>query len=381
MHDYELLIEKFINKSISQKEREVLNEWVLANDVNKNIFEKRIYNSVQKSSFHFDANSGYERFISTIDGKKETSKSFSLRIIKYAAACVILLIIGVIAKKELNLKKSLNAVHEKEQFLKNNNIVITSSDGTIKIIDEKGKEFLLDSNGNHISKKLIATTDISKKMYNEISIPLGRTYKLFLSDSTLVWLNSGTKFKYPQKFNNSDQKRLVHLEGEAFFDVTKNTKQPFILSTNDLDVKVVGTSFNVSSYNSDKSVTTTLVEGAVSLYDSDDPEISLELTPSFQARYDKENNNFKKTKVDTSIYTAWMENRLIIDNLTFKEILTKLERKHDVKFINEIGDLNGETFKGEFVNEDIEFIMNTIAMTSFFKFKIDNNIIKIYEEK
>ena len=206
---------------------------------------------------------------------------------------------------------------------------------------------------------------------------MDRLSRLKLSDGTLVWLNAGSKLRFPQSFVDADKNRMVYLEGEAFFDVAKNRERPFIVNTQEVDVKVLGTKFNISSYDTDDYIATTLVEGSVGVYETRTPENGIYLTPSFQANYDKFGNNFSKTEVDTDIYTAWMQDRLVIDNLKFSEILVRLERRYSVKFVNKAESLNDEIYKGEFVNEDIESVLKTISLSTPFKYEINQNVITI----
>ena len=165
-------------------------------------------------------------------------------------------------------------------------------------------------------------------VFNEIYVPYGQTFNLTLSDGTKVWLNAGTRLRFPQNLKTSTQNRIVYLDGEAFFDVTKDEKRPFIVNAENLDIEVLGTQFNVSAYKSDGQIATTLVEGAVNVYEDSNPDTKVLLSPSYQAAFVKEKGTLTKEKVDTRIYTGWMENRLIIDNLSFKQIIDKLERTH-----------------------------------------------------
>jgi len=171
--------------------------------------------------------------------------------------------------------------------------------------------------------------------------------------------------------------RIVYLDGEAFFDVTKNEDKPFIVKTEEIDVKVLGTQFNVSAYHQDEAMTTTLVEGSVNVYQNEGTVSPLLLSPSDQASFKKTDGSFLKAKVDTDIYTSWMQNRLVIDKLSFQQIMTKLERTHNVTIINEVPELNREVFNGEFQNENINDILKTISLSKQFTYKINQNVITI----
>ncbi len=384
MHHYWFLIEKFLNKTISKEERIALEKWILRNKQNMKYFKSRIKESNSKILLDFDSEKAFMKFDNEI--KAKTSKVIVLRrTVRYAAVFVIFSMISIlIGKDTFNNSKGATVVSSevKKEVIGEEDIVLKLADGTSKVISTSGDEVVLDENGNVIGSKsdnsiVFDAEALEDLVYSEIYIPFGQTFKLKLSDGTKVWLNAGSRLRFPQKFIKSAADRIVYLEGEAYFDVTKNTNKPFIVNVNDMNVKVYGTQFNVSSYKEDENVTTTLVEGSVSVYETENPDEELKLTPSYQAKYHKTKNAFKKAKVNTDMYTAWMRNKLVIDNLKFKEILLLLERKHHVKFINNAENLNSETYKGEFDNENIESVLKTISLSTPFKYEINQNIITI----
>ncbi len=386
MHHYWFLVEKFLNKTISKEERIALEKWVLRDKQNMKYFKNRIKESNNKVLVDFDSEKAFIKFDDEV--KAKTSKIIMLRrTVRYAAVFIIFSLITVLVGKDSfnNLNDAIVSSSDvKKEEIKEGDIVLKLADGTSKVISTSGDEIVLDENGNVIGSKsdnsiaFDAEGEILEDLvYSEIYIPFGQTFKLKLSDGTKVWLNAGSRLRFPQKFVKSISDRTVYLEGEAYFDVAKNKNKPFIVNVNDMNVKVYGTQFNVSSYKEDDNVTTTLVEGSVSVYETENPDEELKLTPSYQAKYHKTKNAFKKAKVNTDIYTAWMRNKLVIDNLKFKEILLLLERKHHVKFINNAKNLNSETYKGEFDNENIESVLKTISLSTPFKYEINQNIITI----
>ncbi|SDF18101.1 FecR family protein [Pricia antarctica] len=387
MSQYHLLIDKFIDGSISSEEREVLERWVLENEANMSFFKSRLKESNRRIPADFDADLAYRRFSETLKSKKKAPEPFRT-ILKYAAVLVILFSIGVLAKRQLFPKSSgssVTVVENDKDAPVGNDIVIKLADGTTKVLNSEGNETVMDADGTIVATKggNSLTFDGAKELagntpiYNEVYIPYGQIFRLKLSDGTLVWLNAGSKLRFPQGFVDADKNRMVYLEGEAFFDVAKNSDRPFIVNTQEVDVKVLGTKFNISSYETDDHIATTLVEGSVGVYETRIPENGIRLIPSFQANYDKFGNSFTKAKVDTDIYTAWLQDRLVIDNLNFPEILVRLERKYSVKFVNKAESLNDEIYKGEFMDEDIESVLKTIALSTPFSYEINQNVITI----
>lgn len=389
MSKYHSLINKFINSTISPDEREVLERWVLESEGNRTFFKDRLKDSSRKLSVDFDADLAYQRFTETLKSKNKSPQR-SQTIFKYAAVLLVLLAIGFIAKQQLassRTQKLIKVVETEKEKPFGNDIIIKLPDGTTKVLNSEESEIVTDAEGNVIASKDKNSLAFGKSKtnvkntpeFNEVYIPYGQTFKLKLSDGTLVWLNVGSRLRFPQSFVNSDNNRIVYLEGEAFFDVAKNKDRPFIVNAHEVDVKVLGTQFNISSYETDNYIATTLVEGSVSVYETRTPENNMQLTPSFQVKYDKFGNNFSKAKVDTDLYTAWMQDRLVIDNLKFSEILVRLERRFFVKFVNNAESLNDEIYKGEFEDEDIESILKTISLSTHFNYEINQNVITITE--
>jgi len=387
MSKYQLLIDKFIDCSISPEEREILEKWILESGSNMSFFKNRLKASKRNMPVDFDADLAYQRFLENLNSKRKTSNPFR-SIWKYAAVLAIIFGIGSLVKFQLLPNTSQTSIKVVENGTKTsfgNDIVLKMTDGTIKILNSKGDTTITDIKGNIVASKEenSLTFDEAKEvsdrtpLYNEVFIPHGQTFKLKLPDGTLVWLNAGSKLRFPQSFVNSDNKRIVYLEGEAYFDVAKNMEKPFIINTQEVDVKVLGTKFNISSYDTDDEIVTTLIEGSVNVFETRTPENGINLTPSFQANYNKFGNKFRKAKVDTDIYTAWMQNRLVIDHLKFSEILVKLERKYSVKFVNNSESLDNEIYNGEFLDEDIESVLKTISLSTPFSYEVNQNIITI----
>lgn len=389
MQNKEALIEKFLARTISSRERKMLKKWVLKKKKNLDFFKEEIRKRSKNSLYHhFDENEAFKRFMENVE-KRQSKKQFPKSFLKYAAVFIGVLSLGFMAYQSFIRTDSTTTIVQNGETSDNQQktVVISLADGTKQHITSDGSTELFDKDGNTIAKKqdqgldfsLVANEQGENLIFNEVYVPYGQTFNLKLSDGTKVWLNAGTRLRFPQNLSAAAQNRMVYLEGEAFFDVTKDEKRPFIVNAENLDVKVLGTQFNVSAYKSDRKIATTLVEGSVSVYENSNPNENILLTPSYQAAFVKENGAMTKKKVDPRVYTSWIENRLIIDNLTFEEILTKLERSHNVSIINQVESLRNEIFKGEFENEDIKTILTTIAASTSFTFAIENNVVTISE--
>ncbi|WP_053326697.1 FecR family protein [Chryseobacterium gallinarum] len=162
--------------------------------------------------------------------------------------------------------------------------------------------------------------------YATLSTPRKGQYKITLADGTRVWLNAESSLKYPAQF--PQDKRLVELTGEGYFEVEHDKTRPFIVITGGQEVKVLGTRFNINAYNNEPYILTTLVEGSVQLSDVAH-KTTLLLKPSQQAIYTS--GRFDVNTLDTEPYTAWTENEFSFRSASMGEVLRQLERWYDIE--------------------------------------------------
>ncbi|MBF4515141.1 FecR family protein [Flavobacterium sp. ANB] len=307
-------------------------------------------------------------------------KSNFRKYISIAASVVILLGIGLFYKQN-----SLNKTAEQKFDFKSTDIVLQLEDGKVQVISEDNSVQVLDSKGNVIGNqkgnKLVYENsgDLEKVSYNTIKIPYGKKFQLQLSDGTLVHLNAGTTLKYPVKFI-AGENRQVYLDGEAFFDVAKDKKHPFIVNADKLNVRVLGTHFNVSNYPEDDATDVVLVEGSVGMYNTNEDfnaDKNTILKPGYKGSFNKQNAAISTKAVITDIYTSWINGGLTFRNMTFKNIITKLERRYNVTIINKNEKLANEKFNASFGDESIEKVMSYFNDIHGINYTIKNNQILI----
>ncbi len=202
--------------------------------------------------------------------------------------------------------------------------------------------------------------------YAEIDVTYGQTNHLILFDGTEVWLNSGTKFRYPNHFNSDERK--VYVEGEAFFKVSPNKKLPFKVETGQMEVEVLGTSFNVSAYPDDSIQSVVLVEGSVRIHDTKGDEIG-KLRPG-QMALQTQNQDILVQNVSTSEYTKWKEGVLHFREEKMEDLAKKLERWYNVEISFENEKLKGYLVTGTILrNKPIDQITEIVEMISPVKFE------------
>ncbi len=213
-----------------------------------------------------------------------------------------------------------------------------------------------------------------------ITVPAGQRAQITLADGTRVWLNSKSTLTYASNFGRKD--RNVNLDGEAYFEVTKNKNIPFYVNTEMNKVRVVGTCFNVCAYNGSKEFETTLVEGIVDIYPSCNNQAITRLQKDeFFANYD---GHLKKTVLPSYEYLRWKEGLYCFDDVPFSGILDKLEKYYNVKItVTSPKLLNHEGLTGKFREQDgIEHILRAISKDHPFRFTINEakDSIIIYEK-
>jgi len=268
-------------------------------------------------------------------------------------------------------------------------ITLELSNGKTQILSQQGTSTIVNPNGKVLGKKNDGIIDYTQNdneekiilEYNTIHVPNGKTFKIVLSDSTLINLNSGSSLKYPIKFIKGKD-REVTLTGEAFFDVRKNENSPFIVTSGTMGIRVLGTRFNISSYPEDSNQTTVLVEGSVRIYEAgtkyNQDETTL-LSPGFKADWNKDLKKMSLEKVNTDLYTGWVKGKLIMKKMNFASILQRLQRHYGVRINNEYEELNDRTFTATFETETIKEVMETFTIETPFEYDINGDEIHIYK--
>lgn len=197
-----------------------------------------------------------------------------------------------------------------------------------------------------------------------------------LPDGSTVVLNSLSSVTYQGELNGKN--REIQLAGEAYFDVTKDAKKPFIVKANELEVKVLGTQFNVEAYENQVDIKTTLFEGSVSVSLTDgEKEV---LSPGEQFVYNKVNNSTQKsTPENIENERAWQDNRLIFDNLPLSDILKSLAREHNIEFISTNKVLNNLRMTADFSStESLDTILQKLGESAEFSFNKDGNVYTLF---
>ena len=379
----EKLIAKYVTNSITGPEMDHLSSWSVTTEDSK-VFEDFVRSNYAANHImgNYDTDKAKKQLLKKIEeDKKSLFRLKILSIVKYAAMAILLLGLGYLYKN--GVFDSSN--REEQTSPKNNAITLMLEDGSLMEVVEEGSAPLVNANGENVGRILNGKLDYDKfitssekYIYNTLSVPYGKRSQLILSDGTKIHLNSGSSVRYPIAFMKNG-KRQVFLDGEAFFDVAKDRERPFIVNSRELNIQVLGTRFNVSSYSDDDSTNTVLVEGAVRLFKKG-VEYSLEnaslLEPGYKATLEKTRKEIVFEKVDTEIYTGWVQGKIIFNRMPFKDILKKLERHYNVEIINNNKQLDEEIFTASFDTETITEVLAAFNMNYPINYKkVENKII------
>ncbi|MEN6323621.1 MAG: FecR family protein [Proteiniphilum sp.] len=216
--------------------------------------------------------------------------------------------------------------------------------------------------------------------YQTFVAPKGSISKLILPDSTLVYLNSDSEIRY---FNGTQKKkREVFLKGEAWFDVTKNAKKPFIVHTSCYQIQVLGTKFNVKDYPENDVTSTTLEEGKIQIRfaKSRFSDVKKQLVPGEHMKFSRKNQSFIVEKVNTYLYTSWKENKIVFNNLILKDLIVLLEQKYDVNIEVRDDVLLHYHYDGIIKNESIVEVLDLLSETLPIEYKILDKTIYLVKK-
>ena len=213
------------------------------------------------------------------------------------------------------------------------------------------------------------------KRYNQLIVPNGGEYRMLLEDGTVVWVNSASTVEIPEHFG--DTERRVRLKGEAYFEVKPDATRPFYVETEQVCIQVLGTKFNMSAYQDDLQVMTTLVSGSVCVSNYDGKRVVL--VPGEQAVAFGEEITVEK--VDPNSVISWVEGRFKFENARLEDIVKQIVRWYDVPVYFEKEDLKDIHFSGGMLKfRPFKDLMEMIELSSPVRFIIENEKIIISEK-
>ncbi|MDD7888202.1 FecR family protein [Flavivirga sp. 57AJ16] len=329
----------------------------------------------------------FTQLLNKIDHKNKPSKIFNLvkRSYKYVAILMLVLIIANVF---------INHVFENTNDFDFDTISETPLDPVIKektqLIIGQGEPLLIDEKKSSIEYTKLGSIILNEKdtisneiknegevlLFNKLIVPFGKRSKIILSDGSVVYLNAGTKFVFPDTFASNERK--VFLSGEAFFEVAPNKEKPFIVKTIEekVSIEVLGTKFNVSAYPVDSNILTVLTEGKVVVVEKNIFKTQRAiLKPGQLASWNKNTEKVAIKEVNTDNYTLWTLGLLHFESESIVNIVRKIERFYNVEIVFEnVLDAKNINVSGKLdLNDKIEQTLENLTITTEFKFEIIND--------
>ncbi|GGI23736.1 FecR family protein [Pedobacter mendelii] len=305
-----------------------------------------------------------------------------------AAAAMITLTVGVyISIKSVN-QTSKNISYATDISPGGNKAFLTLADGKKISLNDAKKGILAEQDGIKIKKasdgELIYVSiasnvkKASENTFNTIETPKGGQWQVSLPDGTKVWLNAASSLKYPASFAAASVRR-VELKGEAYFEVAKDKKHPFIVKTATQDIRVLGTHFNINSYADEQFTKTTLLEGSVSIATSiskKDTSVNPQvLKPGQQALND--GTTIRLSEVDTELSIAWKNNKFIFENDDIHYIMRMVERWYNVEVVYD-GEIPKDKFGGAISRfGNVSEVLKSLQLTGKVHFEITGRRITV----
>lgn len=300
------------------------------------------------------------------------------RLLRRIGSVAAVLVIGILSVLFITRKGQQDRDLQKEiivgEALPEEEIVLISGGEKISIAQKShigltgdGKALVTDSTDSR--KELL----LAREEFNKLIVPYGKRTNLTLSDGTEVWLNSGTQLDFPSEFTG--KRREIRVNGEIFIDVAHDPQIPFVVHTQDMDIHVYGTSFNVSAYRDDSKKTVVLVKGKVKIETAG--KRTAELLPN--EKIEIMGDDMAKESVNVSEYISWTRGIMEFDGTPISEILKKIGRYYNVQFESspEIT-LNNKTCSGKlFLSNNLDSVMSSVSVISSTVYQRENNIIHI----
>ena len=266
-----------------------------------------------------------------------------------AAAAVIICLFGLYLHKE-NVQKATPEAPQDNQLVDvapgSNKAILKTADGSVIVLNETqtgiimGDEIIY-ANGSEVAE-ITENSDAMEILY-ELSTPKGGTYRVTLDDGSTVWLNAASKLIYPSKF--SQHERKVVIEGEAYFEIKKDPKRPFKVTSGEQTVEVLGTAFNISAYPDERVVRTTLVEGKVKVGQNRASSSSVFLHPGQQSILEKDSGITVK-QVNLMGQVGWREGLFYFDETALTDAMLQISRWYDIEIRYE-GNVSQTYFYGQ----------------------------------
>lgn len=369
----------------NDEEQRTLREWLSVSTRNKKIYDgfkdgKRLEQKIVESR-QINWEKDYQQFITK---RQRTRKNRRIKTItRYAAILTLPLVAAGIFLLQKNDRQAIVSISEvikpgehKAVLITGGGERITLSDSTLSPIQEQNG-MIVNVMNNKVFYTLPEDSLCTQEspIFNTLQIPRGGEYFLTLADGTEVWLNAETEIRYPVQFTGN--KRVVYLDGEAYFTVAPDKKKPFTVVSTHASVSVLGTQFNFRAYPDEQDVQTTLVSGSV-IMQSEKYKQQIKLVPGEQGVLEKRSANLTKQEVNTYLYTAWKDGRFAFRDARLEDLFNILARWYDLSIFYQSPEAKDIRFTGDLnKTDDFKSILKIIEQNERVTFTVNQRTVFI----
>ena len=379
------IIAASLKGNANDEEQRTLREWLSVSTRNEKIYDgfkdgKRLEQKIVESR-QINWEKDYQQFITK---RQRTRKNRRMKtIIRYAAILTLPIVAASIFLLQKNDRQAIVSISEvikpgehKAVLITGGGDRITLSDSTLSPIQEQNG-MIVNVTNNKVSYILPEDSLCTQgsPIFNTLQIPRGGEYFLTLADGTEVWLNAETEIRYPVQFTGD--KRVVYLDGEAYFTVAPDKNKPFTVVSTHASVSVLGTQFNFRAYPDERDVQTTLVSGSV-IMQSEKYKQQIKLVPGEQGVLEKNSAKLMKQEVNTYLYTAWKDGRFAFRDARLEDLFNILARWYDLSVFYQSPEAKDIRFTGDLnKTDDFKSILKIIEQNERVIFTVNQRTVFI----
>ncbi|MCI6414416.1 FecR family protein [Butyricimonas virosa] len=372
-------IKAYLDETMTPEEEVEFQRWLDTSVANRVLLDRIRDERILLNKIRFAERNDKGKGWDNIQKKIRKSPGIFIRFMRYVAVLVTIMLIGVAVYQVVDCRKEddngllarkqpmsmkggyrayLELVTGERLVLDSTSNVTTRIEGAVIKAENKGTVIVDEQKTDSVTESV---------EYNRLVIPRGGEYKIVLADGSQVWINSQSVLEFPACFVGKE--RRVRLQGEAYFEVSKNVEKPFIVDMGNKEIRVLGTSFNVNDY--DGKFVTTLVSGKVQVFVNDKDYV---LTSSMQVRV--EGDDVFVEEVDVREFTAWKDGLFVFKKQKLREVMDILSRWYDVDVFYQNLELQNLHFTGTIQrHSEISGMLKFLEKTDIVKFTLNGKTL------
>lgn len=379
---YRLLIDKYVAGTASADEIALLDKWLAKDHKNRQSF--RYHKEAAEAKQLLEGNDDWDKFVSRYKITKKSPDRKRLIITLGSIAAAISIVVGLSFQpynSSFNKYTSLKAEH----YVPVAKTTLQLANGKSFSLNERHATVLTDEKGVHFTTGDIHQLEEKSSVtgsseLNTIQVPFGRTAQLTLADGTQVWLNAGSQLIFPGHFED-ENRREVMLLGEGYFDVAHDAEKPFKVLTDELTYTVLGTSFNIRSYQNSKNASAVLVEGSLQVErNSVLNKKQTILKPGQRCFYNASELTLDVEKVNASIYSSWKNGYLTLDKNNIRILAKQIEQFYncDITVCKQLQSMPMQLSGKLLLDENVEPVCQALCDLTGVNYKLSENQIEFY---